>query len=161
MYENGTSTKVFPEVDNVLAPRLAFEMMSWRPPLKDAKCPLLVVAGRNDDMIPMHVTQKVAEDAGESEYHTSRIAHTMLRITLEVRLEWYPGGHFDVLEGGSVRYSELSPYHRDTDSSSDRLTSSTCKRSYSFYAVSCRISVSWMRGMYLIIGSLRKLCFRM
>ncbi|KAF7792667.1 hypothetical protein EIP86_003764 [Pleurotus ostreatoroseus] len=85
MYENGTSTKTFPEVDNVLAPRLAFEMMSWRPPLKDAKCPLLVVAGRNDDMIPMHVTQKVAHDAGE-----------------KICLEWYSGGHFDVLEGGSA-----------------------------------------------------------
>ena len=73
MYEHGTIKKTFSEADNLLAPRLAFEMMSWRPPLKDAKSPLLIVAGQEDDMIPMHVTQKVVDEANDSEPSSTKL----------------------------------------------------------------------------------------
>lgn len=73
MYEHGTITKTFSEADNLLAPRLAFEMMSWRPSLKDSRCPLLIVAGEDDDMIPIHVTQKVVDEANDSKSCSTKV----------------------------------------------------------------------------------------
>lgn len=61
MYEHGTIGKPFSSADNLVAPRVAFEMMSWKTPLRELKSPLLVVAGDNDDMIPLQVTQNAVK----------------------------------------------------------------------------------------------------
>lgn len=75
----------FEDMPNVLAPRLAFQVLSARPGLnlKDAFCPMLVVMAEDDDLIPPFVTRKIVDDAQQ-------------RVTLVVS----PGGHFDIMPGG-------------------------------------------------------------
>ncbi|KAI0064307.1 alpha/beta-hydrolase [Artomyces pyxidatus] len=75
----------FDRAPNVLAPRLSFEVMGTRPglELKHAKCPVLLVQGKEDDLIPFSITSNLAAQAGD-----------------HVKLVVSPGGHFDVVEGG-------------------------------------------------------------
>ncbi|EJC99630.1 alpha/beta-hydrolase [Fomitiporia mediterranea MF3/22] len=79
------SGKPFAEYPNTIAPRFSFDLLSSRPgaKLKDAKCPVLVVASKEDDMIPLAVTRKLVEQADG-----------------KVRLVEAPGTHFDILHGG-------------------------------------------------------------
>ncbi|KAJ3557698.1 hypothetical protein NM688_g1331 [Phlebia brevispora] len=85
MYDNGTVGIPYSKANNLVAPRLAFDLMSWRPALKDAKSPMLVVAGDNDDLIPYAVTEKAVRESNG-----------------KVRWEKYSGGHFDIMEGGKA-----------------------------------------------------------
>lgn len=66
MFAQSPSTP-FSSAPNLVAPRLAFELLSSRGQigrkLKDAKCQLLFVYASNDDMIPPAVTRSVIEDA--------------------------------------------------------------------------------------------------
>ncbi|KAI0068637.1 alpha/beta-hydrolase [Artomyces pyxidatus] len=75
----------FDRAPNVLAPRLVAEALSTRPgiELKSAKCPVLIVHGTQDDLLPFSITEKVVAEAGEN-----------------VKLVVSPGGHFDLVEGG-------------------------------------------------------------
>ncbi|KAH8115213.1 alpha/beta-hydrolase [Phellopilus nigrolimitatus] len=75
----------FSQQPNLVAPRLAFDMLSSRPgtKLKDAKCPMLVVLAKEDDIIPAELTRKIASEADG-----------------KVKLVEAPGEHFDIMKGG-------------------------------------------------------------
>lgn len=57
----------FSRQPNVLAPRLAFQIMGSRPGtrLSEAACPVLLVTAQQDDMIPVSLTRDLALKAGE------------------------------------------------------------------------------------------------
>ena len=66
----------FSESPNLVAPRLAFDILSRRPGtlLKNAKSPLLVVAPDNDDMIPLYVTKQIVSSSDGSKYNSGCIS---------------------------------------------------------------------------------------
>ena len=58
------SDKPFSATPNLVAPRLLFDIMFWRPgPLKNAKVPMLVVAPQSDDIVAYTVTEKAARES--------------------------------------------------------------------------------------------------
>ncbi|KAJ8488729.1 hypothetical protein ONZ45_g13855 [Pleurotus djamor] len=75
----------FTEAPNLINPRVCFEIMGTRPGvnLKIAYAPMLVIATKDDDMIPFAVAKSVAEAAPDI-----------------VTLVEAPGGHFDIMKGG-------------------------------------------------------------
>ncbi|KAJ8495283.1 hypothetical protein ONZ45_g12926 [Pleurotus djamor] len=75
----------FTEAPNLINPRVCFEIMGTRPGvnLKIAHAPMLVIATKDDDMIPFAVAKSVAEAAPDI-----------------VTLVEAPGGHFDIMKGG-------------------------------------------------------------
>lgn len=63
----------FSSQPNVLAPRLAPQIMTRRPGtrLSEAACPVLIVMPEEDDLIPAALTRDLASKAGESAYKMS------------------------------------------------------------------------------------------
>ncbi|KAJ7188865.1 alpha/beta-hydrolase [Mycena filopes] len=74
----------FVEAPNLINPRIIFEFISARPgrQLARAYCPVLIVATKDDDMIPIRIAREVAREAKD--------------VTFVEAL----GGHFDIMEGG-------------------------------------------------------------
>ena len=58
----------FSERPNLVAPRLAFELIGARPgrKLKDAKCQMLVIYAKDDDLLPPTIAKDIAEEAAGS-----------------------------------------------------------------------------------------------
>jgi hypothetical protein len=67
MYSQGSLR--FEDMPNIIAPRLAFQILSARPgrQLKNSKSPMLVVMAENDGLVPPSIARKVANEARESE----------------------------------------------------------------------------------------------
>lgn len=60
----------FDSAPNLIAPRVAFEIMSARPGLrlKDTHCPLLIVISKDDDIMPSTIGRNIAAGASDSQY---------------------------------------------------------------------------------------------
>lgn len=58
----------FSERPNLVAPRLTFELIGARPgrKLKDAKCQMLIIYARDDDLLPPTIAKDIAEEAAGS-----------------------------------------------------------------------------------------------
>ncbi|KAF8523071.1 alpha/beta-hydrolase [Hysterangium stoloniferum] len=78
----------FSKARNMLCPGLAFALVTKKAyPLKTAKCPMLVVAGKTDDLVKLHRLESVAKAAeGKVDLHVT------------------PGGHFDLLMPGNESF---------------------------------------------------------
>ena len=61
----------FAQRPNRLAPRVMFELLFSRPGLKfkESKCPILIVFGKHDDLIPVEVTRNLVANAYQSKYN--------------------------------------------------------------------------------------------
>lgn len=59
----------FSAAPNLLTPRLSIQLMSARPALefRKAHCPILIVAAREDDIMPLKIAREVALSASESQ----------------------------------------------------------------------------------------------
>ncbi|KAF8523070.1 alpha/beta-hydrolase [Hysterangium stoloniferum] len=78
----------FSKTRNAVCPGTIFALASRKAyPLKTAKCPVLVVAGKTDDIVKLHRLESIAKAA-------------------EGRVELYvtPGGHFDLLMPGNESF---------------------------------------------------------
>ncbi|KAJ7621275.1 alpha/beta-hydrolase [Roridomyces roridus] len=75
----------FSSAPNLINAGVLFEIMNARPgrKLSDARCPVLVVATKDDDIIPAAIAAQIAKSAPE-----------------KVTLVEVSGGHFDIMEGG-------------------------------------------------------------
>lgn len=72
----------FSSAPNKIAPRVAFEIMAARPGirLKDARCPVLIVASKEDDIMPVKIARDIAAGASESLFNISAPCHDISLI---------------------------------------------------------------------------------
>lgn len=96
----------FSKAPNLIAPRIAFDLMATRPglELKNATCPMLVVMAEDDETQPRSITQSIVDGAEGSKCYsilpcTGRLP---MIVTTEVEVVMAPGGHFDMMKGGKV-----------------------------------------------------------
>lgn len=57
----------FEQSPNLIAPRAAFDILSARRTLNDARCPVLLVIATDDDLVPAWIGREIAERAGGGE----------------------------------------------------------------------------------------------
>ncbi|KAJ6465893.1 alpha/beta-hydrolase [Mycena vitilis] len=83
MFAQGSTP--FADAPNLINAGAVFEVMSARPgrQLNNARCPVLIVCAKEDDIIPIEIATRIAQEAKD-----------------KVTFVEASGGHFDIMEGG-------------------------------------------------------------
>ncbi|KAJ6517531.1 alpha/beta-hydrolase [Mycena vitilis] len=85
MFAQGSTP--FADAPNLINAGAVFELMSARPgrQLDNARCPVLIICAKEDDIIPIEIATQIAQTAKD-----------------KVTFVEAPGGHFDIMEGGKA-----------------------------------------------------------